>query len=150
MNSFPDLEPVCCSVSSSNCCFLTCIQISQEAGQVAWYCHLLKNFPQFIVIHTVKGFGVALLDSMGEGKGGMIWENNTETCILPYVNYIPSPSLMHETGHSKLVHLDNPEGWEGEGDGRRVRDCGTHVHPWLIHVNVLQKPPQYYKIIASN
>ena len=58
MNSFPDLEPVCCSVSSSNCCFLTCIQISQEAGQVAWYCHLLKNFPQFIVIHTVKGFGV--------------------------------------------------------------------------------------------
>ena len=44
-------------MSSSNCCFLTCIQISQEAGQVVWYSHLLKNFPQFIVIHTVKGFG---------------------------------------------------------------------------------------------
>ena len=43
---------------SSNCCFLTCIEISQEAGQVVWYFHLLKNFPQFIVIHTVKGFGV--------------------------------------------------------------------------------------------
>ena len=43
---------------SSNCCFLTCIQISQEAGQVAWYSRLLKNFPQFIVIHTVKGFGI--------------------------------------------------------------------------------------------
>ena len=56
--SFPDLEPVCCSMSSSNCFFLTCIQISQEAGQVAWYSHLLKNFLQFIVIHTVKGFGV--------------------------------------------------------------------------------------------
>ena len=42
---------------SSNCCFLTCIQVSQEAGQVVWYSHLLKNFPQFIVIHTVKGFG---------------------------------------------------------------------------------------------
>ena len=41
----------------SNCCFLTCIQISQEAVQVVWYSHLLKNFPQFIVIHTVKGFG---------------------------------------------------------------------------------------------
>ena len=41
-----------------NCCFLTCIQISQEAGQVAWYSHLLKNFPQFVVIHTVKGFGI--------------------------------------------------------------------------------------------
>ena len=42
----------------SNCCLLTCIQISQEAGQVVWYSHLLKNFPQFIVIHTVKGFGI--------------------------------------------------------------------------------------------
>ena len=44
-------------MSSSNCCFPTCIQISQEAGQVVWYFHLL-NFPQFVVIHTVKGFGV--------------------------------------------------------------------------------------------
>jgi len=43
---------------SSNCCFLTCIQISQEADQVVWYSHLLKNFPQVIVIHTVKGFGI--------------------------------------------------------------------------------------------
>ena len=45
-------------MSSSNCCLLTCIQISQEAGQVVWYSHLLKNFPQFIVIHSVKGFSV--------------------------------------------------------------------------------------------
>ena len=45
-------------MSSSNCCFLTCIQISQEAGQVAWYSHLFQNFPQFIVIHTVKSFGI--------------------------------------------------------------------------------------------
>ena len=44
-------------MSSSNCCFLTCIQIPQEAGQVVWYSHLFKNFPQFVVIHTVKGFG---------------------------------------------------------------------------------------------
>ena len=43
---------------SSNCCFLTCIQTSQEAGQVVWYSHLFQNFPQFVVIHTVKGFGV--------------------------------------------------------------------------------------------
>ena len=56
--SFPDLELVVCSMSSSNCCFLTCIQISQEAGQVVWYSPLLKNFLQFFVIHTVKGFGV--------------------------------------------------------------------------------------------
>ena len=45
-------------MSSSNYCFLTCIQISQDAGQVVWYSHLLQNFPQFIVIHTVKGFGI--------------------------------------------------------------------------------------------
>ena len=45
-------------MSSSNCCFLTCIQISQEAGQMVWYSHLLKNFPQFVVIHTVKDFSV--------------------------------------------------------------------------------------------
>ena len=45
-------------MSSSNCCFLTCIQISQEAGQVVWYSHLFQNFSQFIVIHTVKGFGI--------------------------------------------------------------------------------------------
>ena len=45
-------------MSSSNCCFLTCIQISQETGNVVWYSYLFKNFPQFIVIHTVKGFGI--------------------------------------------------------------------------------------------
>ena len=56
--SFPNLEPVCCSMCSCNCCFLTCIQISQEAGQVDCYSHLLKNFPQFVVIQTVKGFGI--------------------------------------------------------------------------------------------
>ena len=58
MYSFSYLEPVSCSMSSSNCCFLTCIQVSQEAGQVACYSHLFQNFPQFIVIHTVKGFGI--------------------------------------------------------------------------------------------
>ena len=57
-HSFPNLESVCCSMSSPNCCFLTCIQSSQEAGKVVWYSHLLKNFPQFIVIHTVKAFGI--------------------------------------------------------------------------------------------
>ena len=42
----------------SSCCFLTCIQISQEVDKVVWYSHLFKNFPQFVVIHTVKGFGI--------------------------------------------------------------------------------------------
>ena len=58
MYSFPNLEPVCGSMSGSNCCFLTCIQISQEAGKVVWYSHHFKNFPHFLLIHTVKGFSV--------------------------------------------------------------------------------------------
>ena len=58
MYSFPYLEPVSFSMSSSNCCFLTSIQISQEASQAVWYSHLFQNFPQFVVIHTVKGFGI--------------------------------------------------------------------------------------------
>ena len=58
MYSFPYLEPICCSTSCSNCCFLTCIQISQEAGQVVWYSHLFQNFSPFVVIHQVKSFGV--------------------------------------------------------------------------------------------
>ena len=58
MYSFPDLETVCCSMSSSNCCFLTCMEISQEASKVVWYSHLFKNFLQFVVIHTVQGSGI--------------------------------------------------------------------------------------------
>ena len=45
-------------MSSSDCCFLNCIQVPQEAGQVVWYSHLFNNFTQFIVIHAVKGFGI--------------------------------------------------------------------------------------------
>ena len=62
MYSISYLEPVCCSMSSCyspvNCSFLICIQVSQEVGQVVWYAHLFQNFPEFIVIHTVKGFGI--------------------------------------------------------------------------------------------
>ena len=54
MYSFPNLEPVRCSMSSSSCCFLVCKQVSQQAGKVVWYSHLFQNFPQFVVIHTVK------------------------------------------------------------------------------------------------
>ena len=58
MYSFSNFEPVHCSMSGSNCCFLTCIQVSQETGKVVWYSHFFKNFPQFVVIYTVKGFGI--------------------------------------------------------------------------------------------
>ena len=56
--SFPNSEPVRCSMSDSNCCFLTCIQISPEAGNAVLYSYLFKNFPQFVVIHTVEGFSI--------------------------------------------------------------------------------------------
>ena len=58
MYSFPNFEPVCCSMSGSNYCFLTHIQVSQETDKVVQYFHLFKNFPKFVVIHTVKGFSI--------------------------------------------------------------------------------------------
>ena len=59
MYSVPDFKPASCSMSGSNYCFLTCIQVSQEAGNVVWYSHpSLKIFPQFVVIHMVKGFSI--------------------------------------------------------------------------------------------
>ena len=65
--------------------------------------------------------------TLGEGEGGMIWENGIETCIISYVKRIASPDLMHDTGCSGLVHWDDPEGWYGEGAGRGVQD-GEHVY----------------------
>ena len=61
-----------------------------------------------------------LLDSVGEGEGGMIWENSIETCIF-------APGLMHKTGCSGLVHWDDPDGRNGEGGGRGVQD-GEHMY----------------------
>ena len=63
-----------------------------------------------------------ILDSMGEGEGGMIWENGTETCIISYKKRIASPGLMQVTGCLGLVHWDNPEGWYGKGGGRGVQE----------------------------
>ena len=64
---------------------------------------------------------------MGEGKGGMIWENGIETCILSYVKRTTSRGSMHDSGCSGLVPWDDPEGWDGEGGGRRVQD-GEHMY----------------------
>ena len=76
-----------------------------------------------------------LLDYVGEGKGGMIWENSIEACVLPYVKQITSPGLMHETGCSGLVHWDDPEGWDGEH---------MYTHGWFMsmygknHYNIVK------------
>ena len=64
---------------------------------------------------------------MGEGEGGMIWENGIETCIISYKKRITSLGLMQDTECLGLVHRDDPEGWYGEGDGRGVQD-GEHVY----------------------
>ena len=69
------------------------------------------------------------MDSVGEGEGGKIWENGTEACM----KRVASPGLMHDTGCLGLVHWDDPEGWYGEGEGRRVQDgedmytCGGFI-----------------------
>ena len=62
------------------------------------------------------------MDSVGEGEGGMIWENGIETSIISYKKLINSPGSMHDTGCSGLVHWDDPEGWDWAGDGRGVQD----------------------------
>ena len=58
---------------------------------------------------------------MGEGEGGMIWENVIETCVISYMKRVASPDSMHNTGCLGLVHWDDPEGWYGEGGGRGFR-----------------------------
>ena len=69
----------------------------------------------------------SLLDSVGEGEGGMIWENGIETCIISYMKRVASPGSMHDTGCLEPVHWDDPEGWYGQGEGRGVQD-GEHVY----------------------
>ena len=74
---------------------------------------------------------------MGEGEGGMIWENGIETCIS-YVKRIASLGSMHDTGCSGLVQWDDPEGWYWGGRWEGGSGWGTRVHPWRIHVDVGQ------------
>ena len=69
----------------------------------------------------------SLLDSVGEGEGGMIWENGIETCDLSYVKRIASPGLMHDIVCLGLVYWDDPEGWDGEEVERGVQD-GKHMY----------------------
>ena len=66
---------------------------------------------------------------MGEGEGGMMWENGIETCKISYVKRISSTGLMHDTGCSGLVHWDDPGGWDAEGSGRGVQDGGLMYTP---------------------
>ena len=67
------------------------------------------------------------MDSVGEGEGGKIWENGIETCKISCMKRVASPGSMHDIGCLGLVHWDDPEGWNGEGAGRRVQD-GEHMY----------------------
>ena len=76
-----------------------------------------------------------LLDSVGEGKGGLIWENSIEPYMLLYVKEIASPGLMHETGCSGLVLWDDPESWDAEGGGKAGQDGEyMYTHDWFMSV----------------
>ena len=86
----------------------------------------------------------SLLDFVGEGEDGMIWENGIVTCIISYKKRIASPGLMHETGCSGLVHWDDPEGWDGEGGGRMGNTCT----PVVDSSQCMAKPIQYCKVIS--
>ena len=100
MYSFPDLENFCCSMSGSNCCFLTCIQVSQEAGPVVWYSHLFKNFSQFVVNHKVKGF-----DIVNKAKVDVFLESLDFSMMLAIWSLVPLPFLKPAwtSGSSRLM-----------------------------------------------
>ena len=87
MYSFPNFEPVHCSISGSKCCFLTHIQVHQEAGKVVRYSHLFKNFPQFVVIHTVKGFSI-----VSEAKVDIFLWNSLAFSVI---QWMLATSLVH-------------------------------------------------------
>ena len=109
MYSFPNLEPVRGSTSSSDCGFLTCKQISQEAGQVVWCFHLLKNFPQFIVIHTVKDFRVVNEAEVDDFSGILLlylWSSRSGNLISGSSAFPSGASLVAQ----KLKRL--PARWE--------------------------------------
>ena len=85
------------------------------------------------------------MDSVGEGKGGKIWENGIETCIISCMKRVASPGSMHDTGCLGLVQWDHPEGWYGEGGGMRVQD-GEHMYTLVDSFRYLAKPIQYCKV----
>ena len=119
MYSFPDLEPVCCSMSGSNCCFLTCIQISQEAGQGVWYSHRFQNFPQFVVIHAIKGFGV-----VNKAEIDFFWNSLAFLMIqwmLAIWSLLPlpfTPERKKRQSKAKTTPVVDVN-----GDGNKVRSC---------------------------
>ena len=84
------------------------------------------------------------MDSVREGEGGKIWENGIETCKISCMKRVASPGSMHYTGCLGLMHWDDPEGWNGEGGGRRVQD-GEHMYTCGRFILIFGKTNSYVK-----
>ena len=134
MYSFPNLKPICCSMSVSNCCFLKCIQISQEASKEVWYSHPLKNFPHFVVIYTVKGFGIinnAEVDAFLEAETPTLWLPDAKNWLIWKDPHAEKDWRQEEKGMTE----DEMVGWQhwlnihefeqvpGVGDGQESLEC---------------------------
>ena len=126
---------MCCSVSSSKCFFLTCIQISQETGQVVWYSHLLKNFPQF-VIHTVKGFSIvnkADVDFFSwNSLAFLMIQQMARVNIGVYVSF----SVMVSSGYMPSCGI---AGTYGSFTPSFLRDLHTVLHSGYISLHFYQQ-----------
>ena len=134
-------------MSSSNCCFLTCIQISQKAGQVFWYSHLFQNFPQFIVIHTVKGFGIV---------------NKAERCFSGTLLLFPWSSGCWQFGkgddrgwHGWMASLtrwtwvwvnSGSWWWTGRPGVLQFMGSGSVGHDWATELNWTESVMEKYRI----
>ena len=132
MYSFSYLEPVCCSMSSSNCCFLTCILVSQEAGQVVWYSHLSQNFPQFIVISvqfsSVTQSCPTLCDPMNWSTPGLPVHHQLPESTQTHVHRVgdaiqpshplssPSPPTPNPSQHQSFS-MNQLFAWGGQSTG---------------------------------
>ena len=103
--SFPNLEPVRCSMSNSNFYFSACIQVSQEAGKEAWDSHLFKNFPQFVLIHVVKGFSVfSLVQFSHSFVSDSLWPHGLQHARPP----CPSPTPGYYSNSCPLSRWCHP------------------------------------------
>ena len=102
MYSFSNFEPVHCSVSGSNCCFLNCIWVSQEAGRVICYSHLFKNCPQFVVIHTVKDLSID-----NEAEVGFFFWNSFAFSLIQWMILLPFLNPGCTFGSSQFTYCWN-------------------------------------------
>ena len=119
----------------------------QYINAYIWNFEWWKRWPYMRDIKRDTDIKNRLLDSVGEGEGGMIWENCIDTRLLPYVKYMTNLSSMHENRTLRASGLGQPWGMGCGGMWEGVSGWWPHEHPWLFHINVWQKPLQYSNLI---